>query len=742
MNKKHRILSLLKSIALVCSIFVLLRIGLNFYGETSKSISITKIKARISSENLTTNEEPDVNNPSLIIDGLVNNQYRLKTSHNNPSQLILYLANPSSFTNIEFFFPVKPPKTFLVETSNLNQIGWASFLKVNGNQSSTLDITTQPVSAVHQVSAIRITFFESSSADGQIVLGEIRINDKKPSSFLGQIFDRLFVVRREPVSYVFYLALIVLFTLSIGYGFENRQNIKLTPLSLAKAWGKGIAIISLLGLINVTLFPEVNIKYVLIILVTICIIQNLRLRVKLPKATIFVSLIVLVYFINSLFFFYFRDQYDVNAISTLDQNYDYSSYYPTPYGAYETDFMLPYGVTKIWNNTLNHNSSQASQMMAGYQISDRTPLLSLYLIPFLNLFGDRFFIFEMVSVAILPIFLIGAWLLLEKTFNRKVAYLATMLLSFNHWLFFAGNFAQVRLLALFFISMFMYYSIRNKELQSKKNSLYASFFASMAFLSHPFALVYIFPIAIYHLIHLFRHPKKEKFINIIWIYLLPLVTFVFWLIWAKSIPGNSLLISSMTSGNWENTTASMSSTSGLHTGNILDIVRAKTDNFLGIFLANPKESVIRTWGPLRTTFPTALGLFLLPFILISLVLIRAKKNKYILLYSLFIVFLTTFIFLSFYAILGLNWYHLGLIPLFIGIGVIFIRKMSLWFQILILISTLIEYYYINWIYYPHEAGNSFQRFLEIHPIMLPIIIFILIIEVVILSFWTARSNKD
>lgn len=738
--KNNKKLSLFLGLILVGGTLLLLRLGSTYYKKAIKPIAIDRVE--VINPFVNYYSEMQDKDPSTVIDGLVDNQYFIKVSPNHPSQLILYFSHPSNLTNIELFFPTKQPKNFTIEISNTNQTQWATFLKIYDNKLSSLNLTTQPPSIVNQASAIKLTLSESTSADGRIGIGEIRANFNKPLTLLDKITTRLFVVRREPISYIFYLTLIVLITLSIGFGFGNYQNKQITPLSLAIAWGKGIAIVSLMGLTKVVLFPETNFNYLFVILAIGCSIRAFQSQAKLPKTTTVIGLIVLVYIINSLPFFYFRDQYDINVTSVFDSIYDYSSFYPTPYGAYETDFMLPYGVTKIWNNTLNPNSPQVSRMMAGYQASDRTPLLSLYSIPFLNLFGDRFFIFEIVSIATIPLFLIGSWVLLEKIFGRKVAYLATILLAFNHWLFFAGNFAQVRLLVLFFISIFLYYSIKNKELQSRENSLHASFFASMAFLSHPFALVYIFPVAMYHLICYFRHPKKEKFINILRTYLIPLATFICWLIWAKTVPGNSLLVSTMTSGSWGNTFISMNSTSGLHIGNILDIIQAKIDNFIGIFIANPKASVVRTWGPLRTTFPLALGKTLLPFILLSLIFDRSKKNKCLLSFSSFVIFLTTFIFLSFYATLGLNWYHLGLIPLFIGVGTILIRKTPIWLQILVLISTLIEFYYVNWVYYPHEAGISFQRFLGMYPITYPVVIILLIIEVIFISFLIVKSMKD
>lgn len=702
---------------------------------------IPQVISRVESTNYLEEKFPDREGGSSdsVVDGNIGTWWFGNTSKGHPSELNLYFQKGSKFNHIEIFFPFDPAKTFSVDSQDTKNHSWTNVIKIDNNSLSKVDLRINDSNP--DTEAIRISFLESQN--NLVAVGEVRAYHQPHQSILGKTIQQIFVVRRTPLSYLYYLLIILLVTITIGFGTSRKKVRKITPLSLAMIWTRGIVMLSLLGVVRVLLGPKIRIEYFLIGLFLVSLYRSLRLRIHVPKNTKLVTLLLFIFLSNLTFFYYFKDQYPDSLVQKTDIQYDMTTFFPTPYGLWQTDFTIPYGVAKIWMYKLSATNPQAIGDMAGYKISDRTPLLTLYSLPFFGLLGDRLFTFEIVSISISPMFILGFYILLQKLFGKKVAIFSAIILTFNHWIFFAAHFGQVRLLTIFFIAMFLYFAIRLKNKRSAKYAELSSYCATLAFLSHPFALAYIFPILIYHLFSFSNMSKPELTKLMIKTYALPMIAFILWTIWARTESGTSLLTSSMISGSWDNANKMMHSLKGIDNKNYWNIIEAKLHNFLGIFLPNPRNSVIRSYGPIRTMLAPALGLSLVPFVILSFFCSPSRLKKLVLSYSLFVIFITTFVFLSFYAILGLNWYHIGLIPLFIGSGVSFILTLPKWGQLVVIFSAIAEFYYISYFFFPIEAGKNLSLFLknqELGPIVIGAILIVQTAAIVFIWYQTTHNR--
>ncbi len=641
-------------------------------------------------------------NLDSVIDGNIDSKFDLKVSQDTPKIIELSCVEYCDVGSVEIIFSRHhPARKLTAEYLKESNKEWSIFSEIDDNDKSEVKI-----SARIKTRKIKIMLIESLETDGIVSLGEIRVSSLRNVSGVAKVFNKLFEVKKQPLSYIYYLILISSFTFLIGFGSSRKIAAEISTLSLSIAVMRGIGIIALLGAIQAFVFPKIPLDAILVLLTLFSVLRIFRTKLSVERSAKYISVLCVIILINTTLFFYFKDQ--LKVVETNDNAYDFSSSYPTPYGAYQTDFLLPYGVAKIWKYNIPKAGSLAKNIMSDYRLSDRTPLLALYTIPFLNLFGDRLFIFEMISISLAPLFLISTWLLLKEVFGRKIAYLASIFLVFNHWLLFANHFGQVRMLALFFITLFLYFVIRLYKSESNAAMFLASLAAGMAFLAHPFAIIYIFSAAIFQAIWYIKRKRKKLYLSLIRTYGLPLLCFALWVLWARLEPGNSLLISSATSGTWQNTYKTMVSIQAPRFDNVRTLISSKLDNLLGIFLTDPRAGVVRSYGFLRTTFPSAVGLTLIPLVILSTVFQKIIFKKYIYLYSLCVVFFSVFAFLGFYATLGLNWYHLGLIPLFVGIGVSLIDRLSTFYWWFFLSIQVFEYYYISWIFFPEAGANLIE----------------------------------
>lgn len=669
------------------SLLALVRTRLSFYDLNRQPIPVSEI------------EIPSTDRS--IIDGNVETGWACHAGTKGLCDTVIHLQSPQNINLIEVYFSIGLAKNIEAEYLSNPDQKWTPLTEVKDNNFSHVTISTPALETI-KVSSIRFKFEEPISKDGLVSIGEIRAFQNPKINAVSNLLRHIFMVKREPLSFFYYTAIFISIILLVGFGAKRKPYKQITPLNLALIWLRGIVIFSLLGVVRLATGSDGVTIVLFTALFLISSVRYLTTGIKVAKEMVPLLVLSLVYLFNLLFFFNFNGYNDIKLIEKYDLTYDNSTYYPTQYGSYQTDFQLPYAVAKIWKYRLPLTDPAAEKIMTGYKPSDRTPLLSLFSLPFLVLFGDRHFIFEIISIVISPAFLIGFWVALSRIFNKKVATMAAIFLVFNHWIFFATHFGQVRLLVIFFLSLLFYYSFDFLKNPKRQSTTMIAITATLAFLSHPFAIVYIVPVALYQYFYLKLSLKT---------YLLPLLALILWRVWSGLEPGNSLLVSSMVSGSWENTNKVMHLLKPIWVDNFQNILQSKFENFLGVFLPNPRPGIIRSFGPLRTTIFSAVGIALTPLTVLSIFVFPSKIKSLISYLFLAVIFFTTIIFLSFYAILGLNWYHVALVPLLIGTAATLIYKMPRLIQVIILLLSMIEFYYVTYVHFSFEAGDSVLQYL-------------------------------
>ncbi len=718
-------------------ILLLLRSKLSFYNLNRHQVPFSSIE----SLNLVDNVPNDPSNgtPQSIFDGNLQSGFNCVVKQKECDN-ILYFKSSQKIDQIEIYFSYNLARQIFVEYQTLPNTPWKSLETIKDNNFSLVTVSNALMKK-EKISTLRLSFSTPGSENGKIGIGEIRAFYLPQDNLLTRLTQKLFYVKREPLCYVYYSLIFLALTIFVGFGITFRKVSSISPIDLSMVWLKSVLILSLLGITSLITKTNIVMIITLSILITISLFKLINNKISISNDSKTVIVLMIVYLVNLLFFFNFNGYNDIKLIEEYDSKYDNSIYFPTQYGAYQTDFQLPYAVTKVWNYDLSLTNPAAEKIMTGYKPSDRTPLLSLYSLPFLAIFGDRHFIFEIISIVISPVFILGCWVLINSIFNKKIATITSIFLTFNHWIFFASHFGQVRLLVLFFLLLFFYYSYRLLTDHSNKLIVMASLSSTLAFLSHPFALIYIAPIALFQLICFRKSHIFRSLFLLTKIYFFPVIAFIIWQIWSRLEPGNSLLIASMISSSWENTNKTMQMVRPIQIDNFQKILSAKLDNLLGVFIANPRQGVIRSYGPFRTTLLPAISIILTPFVFISLFVFPSKINKIITYFSFFVIFITTAFYLSFYAILGLNWYNIGLIPLLVGTATLFIAKLPRWCQWVVLCLSMIEYYYITYIHFSFEAGNSVYYKLLNQKWGIAFIIFFLFIQSVsIFRIWPKASK--
>lgn len=670
-----------------------------------------------------------------IVDGNVETGWACQAGTKGLCDTAIHFQPPKNINLIEVYFSIGLAKNIEVEYLSNPDQEWTPLAEVKDNNFSHVTISTPALETI-KASSIRLKFREPISKDGLVSIGEIRAFRDPKINAVTNLLRHIFIVRRGPLSLFYYTAIFISVILLVGFGAKRKPYRQITPLNLALIWLRGIVILSLLGVVRLATGSDDVTIVLFIALFLISSVRYLTTVTKVSKEMVSLLVLSLVYLVNLLFFFNFNGYNDIKLIEKYDLTYDNSTYYPTQYGSYQTDFQLPYAVAKIWKYDLPLTDPAAEKIMTGYRPSDRTPLLSLFSLPFLVLFGDRHFIFEIISIVISPAFLIGFWVALSRIFNKKVATMTAIFLVFNHWIFFATHFGQVRLLVLFLLSLFFYYSYSMLSRQNRMSIAMVSVTATLAFLAHPFSLVYIIPVAIFQFIYFKRKSVSWAFLLIIKTYLLLFIMFVLWRLWSRIEPGNSLLVSIMVSSSWENTNKVMNQLKPIQIDDISNILRAKIDNLLGIFIVNPREGVIRSFGQIRTTLLPAIGITISPFVFLSLIIFPSKIKKLFVYYLLSVIFFTTIAFLSNYGIMGMNWYHIGLIPLSVGIAAALISKIPRWCQLTVLLLSMFEYYYVTYIHFSFEAGSSVYHELLNHRSGITLIVIVLLLQsLIIYKLW-------
>ena len=179
-----------------------------------------------------------------------------------------------------------------------------------------------------------------------------------------------------------------------------------------------------------------------------------------------------------------------------------------------------------------------------YTIPSRLPLFNLNVSFFLSIFGDKFWIYQVVSSLLNASFFLGVYIVAKTLFNRKTAILASTIVGFSPFLIWNSVYPWPKVLAAYFVLLFIYCYVRlmnknqSESLQRRVFAILLGLFIGLAYMSHQYALVYVFGIGIHFVFSKFLRlsavlTRKEVLLSTIGIVgvLAP------WHIWAFSIYG-------------------------------------------------------------------------------------------------------------------------------------------------------------------------------------------------------------
>jgi len=555
---------------------------------------------------------------------------------------------------------------------------------------------------------LRFSFYPLNS-DEYYRLKEIVILGKRREPFLIGFKNFFFKHERNLASYFFYPALLgLLFFFSF------------LPTARRLFPGKGFEVLVIVGVVLFVFFGSV------------ASLLDLCLRTSFFTFTFFLfsfcaafkalfslrqfgtpdfyswSLFFLLLLLN-LGYNLFLDYSDA-GINQWDVLYDHRIAFHYPYKNYEQDYITPYAVSKVISHRLPFGDSRVKAMMGVNWITDRTPLWSIFLIPFFKLFGERFFIFELVGSFMAALMVLPLINLLEVLFNRKVAIYGTLIFLGTHFLPFFIKFTQLKAIVLFFVFSFLFFCI----IANRRGELFfAGLVFSLGYFFHQLTIVYSvgFLYAIYK-VSLSRR-FKEMVGKTLWLLALPILSAVGWVLIAKRLGPPRALTSYWYAYDYYAIVRAMEEQKPLVIPLNLETFRRllenKFYNLVGLLVENPNPRIRRTWNLFRNTLVGGVSLTYFPLVILSL-LKGVRRRGVIFLFSLGPIALYILL-LGFYNDLGLLFYLEGVVPILLALAAESILECGrlLW-QMLLFILGLIENIYVSWwrnFYIPPVEIKSF-----------------------------------
>jgi 4-amino-4-deoxy-L-arabinose transferase-like glycosyltransferase len=131
--------------------------------------------------------------------------------------------------------------------------------------------------------------------------------------------------------------------------------------------------------------------------------------------------------------------------------------------------------------------------------TDRTPFYNFIIAYFLPIFGDNFWVAQIINSLISSIFLIPSYLIAKKLFSVKIAWLTLFLLLVSPFMLEVSIYVWSKNLAAFFI-LACYYFVFKRQI-----NIWFGLSAALSFMTHYYALLYLSPLIIFILV------KKNDF---------------------------------------------------------------------------------------------------------------------------------------------------------------------------------------------------------------------------------------
>lgn len=364
---------------------------------------------------------------------------------------------------------------------------------------------------------IRMTFLKTYDPDGLQTISEVFFfSSQKP-----RFFERIIYFKRSFLNYFLYFLWLAIITFSTGILIGSFLLTK-RIVNVSFLYSAGIALVSFISFLRQAVIKS-DLLFLTIplgVLITLIIRRKFFTKaIKLYRRTFLIQLFFVLFLISIVSFF---DATPKNK--RFDFYFDSSSSYIIPLGFYKQDYLLPYGVAKIFFYRLG-KSGVSEELLRSCTVSDRTPLVSFYSLPFLYFFGDRFFVFQGIIIFLVSLLVVSNFSLLESSTLKKRVDRLLPLIFIGHYFLFMFHFIPIRLVTLFFLINF--YQILLGGLENERITIFLlAFYSSLAFLTHPASLPYIFLSSFY----LWFLKKKRSRLVFLFV---PFLFFFLWLMWGK-----------------------------------------------------------------------------------------------------------------------------------------------------------------------------------------------------------------
>lgn len=506
---------------------------------------------------------------------------------------------------------------------------------------------------------------------------EIKFYKSSKNSFIVSVFNVIFIWNRNLLTYLAYPVLFFLIFLipgtAIGEFLLKKRRMKIDILQTLLISAAAISLIFWLS------SPIIKILIILeFILLAYFLFKKTGFLQNLIQDNKIILSIFLVSTVAISFLMFIRDfPKNKETISNFDF---YSNYTAGTYGSYETDFLIPF------QSAINYQKGgEALQEKVGgiYNITDRTPLMSFIYMVYGKAFGLNEFTYQMVVAFLGSLFIIAAYSLSSLFLDKFQSYLISLLLGLSQFFIFTTLFGPAKTVTLFFILSSIYYLLK-----ANPNYFLSGIFIAIAYLFHPFALVYFISFFLFIVLKLFKNMEnKTNLIKTITYFSVPLViALVLWTAFSFYLGQNSSIYSSViTEDTWKNASENIRMNKSSYAISVFlekNYWVNKFYNSLSLFVFSfNKYPEPMLFDYFKTTIPGATGLITFVFLAVGAIgriYKKEKANKDIFKIAAFFIFLPMFLsvmYQGFFLRMGLLWYTLGVIPfIMIILGMLYKNK--------------------------------------------------------------------
>ncbi|MFC1644688.1 hypothetical protein ACFL08_01520 [Patescibacteria group bacterium] len=535
---------------------------------------------------------------------------------------------------------------------------------------------------------------------------EVKFFKASEKGIFESVFDFLFVWDRGMAIYFVYPVLFFLLWLIpgllVGELFSKYRKRK---LDLFHTFLGSAVVLTLLFFIS-ELFSGASFKFLIVLGLGACF-YFLRSKKSFMRGFLIENKVsIAIYLVSILFLSFMMLVRDYPVTGSIEINdFVTEKSFSIAYGTYETDFLIPY------QSALNyHEGGEAlSEKIGGiYDITDRTPLISYFFLSYGKIFGTHPFVYQMFIAMLANLFIFGFLQISNLFFSKTKGYLIAIVFAFSNFFIFTTLFGPAKTATLFFILASAFYLLKEK-----KSYLMSGIFMAIAYLVHPFTLVYFLSfgaLVFWESVSEFFKKDKKRLVKELATFALPVViAFVLWSGYSAYLGDHGSIYSSVISGDtWANASKGIDEDkSGVSAGLVFEkyFWVNKFYNGLGLFCFScdgfPEK---RQLDFFRATIPGAIGI--ITSILIILGLVKCSFGKVskgldkAILKKIFIFFIIspiifTLLYQGFFVRLGIMWYVLGIIPFIFMMLLLFHKE---WILRVATLLILIENFYLIFIY--------------------------------------------